>query len=222
MQRKRAIWLGTIAGTSMVVGGLMWPIRQARQQEANRNRLFRAIQHDDTATVRALLEAGVDANARTREEVPSGLLDLVKITLHLQAQSARKPGSPALMEAVLWRSNSEIVHLLAAHGARVNTLEGGETPLIAALAAPRGQPDHEVIRLLLEYGANARHVDRGGYTALMDAAINKGDLKGLEFLVAAGCDPNARSRKGHTALTLARLYYHPAMFQALRKAGAVR
>ena len=94
MQRKRAIWLGTIAGTSMVVGGLMWPIRQARQQEANRNRLFRAIQ--------------------------------------------------------------------------------------------------------------------------------TGDPKGLAFLVATGCDPNARNKQGHTALTLARLYHHPAMFQALRKAGAVR
>jgi hypothetical protein len=87
MQRKYAIGMGMLVVAGIAVGGFAWSVQQARHQEQNRLRLFYAIEHDDTETVRALLEVGVDANARLRMGAPIGLVDLIKIALHLPYQS---------------------------------------------------------------------------------------------------------------------------------------
>ena len=88
-----------------------------------------------------------------------------------------------------------------------NTLGAGATPLMRAARAG----DHEVIRLMLEKGANARAVTKQGNTALMFAAgvgyrdkntrgSESDALESVKVLMAAGLDVNQTNTIGENAL----------------------
>ena len=86
--------------------------------------------------------------------------------------------------------DAEKVRVLLAHGANVNArTESERTPLLVAAAYP-GTVD--VLRLLLERGADLRAQDRAGTTALA-LAVRSADVEVVRFLVEKGLDPNALS-----------------------------
>ncbi|MCW3097884.1 MAG: uncharacterized protein JWL77_3502 [Chthonomonadaceae bacterium] len=208
MQRKHAIGMGMLVGVGIVVGGFSWSVQQIRQREVDRQRLFRAIEHDDTATVRALLESGVDANMRLRMGVPLGLVDLIKITLHVRPQSStQEHDTSALIAAALRNQDPEIVRLLVAHGANVNAMVDGWTPLTVALDPSNGRPRLDVVQFLLEHGAdpNLRSavpgIDGPLFYALGGYRQNV-DLGPLtKLLLDHGADPMQTERGGRTYLT---------------------
>jgi ankyrin repeat protein len=79
----------------------------------------------------------------------------------------------------------------------------GFTPLHSAVATDAGAATAEIVRLLLEAGADPNAKSREGGTPLHSAAFT-GDLEIAELLLAYGADPNATDPKGLTPLDIAR------------------
>ena len=83
-----------------------------------------------------------------------------------------------------------------AKGANVNIANGdGRTALMRS--SKRGYED--IVRFLLDNGADPRARDKNNKTALMTAA-KKGHLNICRLLVHAGADVNSHDNKGRTAL----------------------
>ncbi|CAK9099458.1 unnamed protein product [Durusdinium trenchii] len=91
--------------------------------------------------------------------------------------------------------------------------ETDPTPPPMFVAAERGHL--EVVRLLLEAGANQNAARANGTTALKDAARN-GHLEVVRLLLEAGADKNAAQVNGTTALMAAAEHGHLEVVRLLR------
>jgi ankyrin repeat protein len=151
-----------------------------------------AAANGDTPIVQRLLKAG--ANAR----------------------SARWNGETALMIAAS-AGNLETVRQLVLHGADVNVAEPrrGQTALMWAAAEAHA----DVVGALLEIGANAQAVSKGGFNALA-FAVAKNDVASVKKLIAAGLDPDFALPSGNKLLMMAMAYGHTEAAGALLNAGA--
>jgi ankyrin repeat protein len=89
------------------------------------------------------------------------------------------------------------------------------TPLHAAVAGRQ----IELMRLLLENGADAGAKQEGGWTALHAAAQN-GDREMVELLIAYGADLNARANNQQCPLDMALLKGHKEIAALLGELGA--
>lgn len=132
--------------------------------------LHHAAGFGNIASIKLLLAAGADGNAKNR---------FGATPLHWAI------GDPAK------------ISLLLANGADVNaqTTSGKTTLYLAASSANA----HPVMRILLDKGAKADQADLGGRTPLM-AAAGRGDSVALQMLLAKGADVNKRSGSGGAAL----------------------
>ncbi len=149
---------------------------------------------------------------------------LFALLLCLPAQS-RASDAEALQQA-LYRACAQggpiEVREALAYGADVNAPRfgpGGLTPLMFAAAE---NEDPEVLKILLEAGADVHARTATGETALMFAARYGSSPAALEPLLAAGADPNAQNIAQNTALHLAAGWndLHPAVAERLVLAGA--
>ena len=111
-------------------------------------------------------------------------------------------GYSPLMQAALY-GRAETVSLLVREGeADVNHVAySGATPLLCALAARRGR--EQMVRMLLERGADVNHADDLGFTALITAALDGSTAVGA-MLLSRGADVGRVSIEGKTALEIAR------------------
>lgn len=100
-----------------------------------------------------------------------------------------------LHEAVA-SGHKDVVELLIARGANVNTTRRNWTPLKAAAA--QGRTD--LVALLIAHGASVNF--NAGSTALLDATIY-GHKDVIALLIASGADVNAKSSSGGTPLHVA-------------------
>src|SRR5262245_30452634 len=166
------------------------------QTDTSGDALFAAIQRGAVADVERLLERGASANIVDAEGTPA----LMAATLFANVEMADRllkhgadpnQAGPAGTTALMWAVPSlEKVRRLVAAGANVNARSASDrTPLLVAASYPRTV---EVLKLLLERGADLRAQDRGGATALA-LAIRSADVEVVRFLVDKGLDPNALS-----------------------------
>jgi len=158
--------------------------------------LFAAIQRGTVADVDRLLKSGLSPNAVDADGTPAvmaatlfGNVDMVDLLLTRGAEPNRTGpgGATALMWAV---PDIEKVRRLLSHGANVNAKS--ETERTALLVAASYPGTVNVLRLLLERGADLRAEDRGGSTAL-SLAVRSADVEVVKFLAGKGLDPTALS-----------------------------
>ena len=171
-------------------------VTASAQTDSSRDALFAALQRGAAGDIERALAKGVSPNVIDAEGTPA----LMAATLFSSAETVERllergadpnktdaSGSTALMWAV---PDIEKVRVLLAHGANVNaTSESERTPLLVASSLPRTV---DVLRLLLDRGANLRAQDRAGATALA-LAVRSADVDVVRFLVERGLDPNALS-----------------------------
>ena len=166
------------------------------QTETARNGLFAALQRGAAGEVEQLLQHGESAKVVDGDGTPALMVaalfadaKTVEALLKHGADANRADGSgvTALMWAV---PDVEKVRVLLAHGANVNAKSATErTPLLVAASYPRTV---DLLRLLLERGADLRAQDRTGATALA-LAVRSADVDVVRFLVERGLDPNGLS-----------------------------
>jgi ankyrin repeat protein len=140
--------------------------------------LFAAIENENVAAVRCVLELTPDAKKRLRTSQRDG---------DSAAGCAARTGVVELLQALIDA------------GAPLEGADGvGRTPLGYAA----GSGSAPCVAALLKAGAKINETDSVGWTALM-VASDEGETDAARLLLAQGADANARDPKGESALTLA-------------------
>ena len=163
-----------------------------------------AKQHLDI--IKLLLAHGADPKAKGNEALLLGAInakrmDILKCLVEAGAL-VTKPKDARYFDDFLVAAggNGEIVEYLLQHGVDPKGTESicGETAL--QMAAARG--DVDVMKMLLDAGADINHRDWNGMSALM-LACQKGQQAAVEFLLAHGADPSFKDGYDRTAETFA-------------------
>jgi ankyrin repeat protein len=168
---------------------------------------YSAIRNNDLARLQTMIRDGADVNARDkRGETPLmyaatvGSVDAMKFLIAKGADvNAQTTTSGAT--ALIWSATDLAkVKLLVEHGANVNTAtERGRTALLIAVMSD-GSAD--IVRFLLERGADIKHTDFLKTTALRAATLGN-DTETIKMMIDAGVDVNAADLPGITPLMMA-------------------
>ncbi|HKA22456.1 MAG TPA: ankyrin repeat domain-containing protein [Blastocatellia bacterium] len=126
------------------------------------------------------------------------------IGIELNCRYAADELSGDLTADLLYASHmrsEDLVQLVLKRGADPNarTRYGGSILVDAAFSGP---DQYEIVKLLLDAGAEINQTSASGWTALM-AVIWRGTARTTNLLLQRGADINMRSQDGRTALILA-------------------
>ena len=151
--------------------------------------------------IEALLAAGADPNAASRERV--------RLATQTSPLFPTEGVTPFLLAAIA--ADAPLMRLLLAHGADTSvTSAGGSTALMAAAGAATyaGQgagseaDAREAVELLLDAGVDVHAADEAGNTALHGAA-NRGANSVIEQLLAHGARLDVANGRGWLPVTIA-------------------
>lgn len=181
-----------------------------------------AVNKGDAKGVQAWLNRGMDPNSVDPKGFTLLMLaarenhrEVATVLLDRKAKINQRTafGDTALMLAC-FKGHLEMARMLVARGAEVQ--HAGWSPI--HYAAWEGRT--EVIRFLLEKGADKNAIAANGYTPLMIAVYNK-HLAATQALLHADVEVNVRGPKGETALGIALPKGEAEMIELLKRAGAV-
>lgn len=182
---------------------------------------FRAVNVDNTSTVRSLLARGFDPNTTDESGQVALYLAVRSESMQVFALLMDQPGlkvdavntadeTPLMMAAL--RGQIDSAQRLLAKGAAVN--RPGWTPLHYAASGP----EPRMVALLLERGAVVDAPSPNRSTALMMAA-RYGSEDSVRLLRARGADVNARNDLGLNAADFARLGGRESLTKELQAAA---
>jgi ankyrin repeat protein len=176
----------------------------------------------DAAKVRLLLSKGAKADARSKlgrtplliAAYNDGAIEAARLLLEKGADvNARGKDGVSVLELAAAANNIELARILIAKGANVNNAdEIGFTPLLDA--AGNGDHNAEMVKLLIEHGAQVNAKSGDTVEVVKNGAIQLGHLTPLQFaaqanfeaaeaLLKAGADVNAKDVRGATPLIFA-------------------
>ncbi len=192
--------------------------------DPQREKLFEAAKKGDVATVKMLVENGVDTKVADEKGLTplifasqNGHAQVVNLLLEkgVDVNAMSTDGTTPLMEAAA-RGHLEILTSLTDGKAYVEARDNlGRTALM--LAATRGR--NGSIEALVAVGADVNVKSNDGSTSLKEAAFN-GHADTIELLLKGGADINQRDKDGWTVLMHAALRGHIATVDALISKGA--
>lgn len=167
---------------------------------------YGAIRNNDLARLESLISGGADVNTRDRhEETPLmyaayvGSLDAMKLLLKDGASVDAQSQSGAT--ALIWAATDlGKVRLLIEHGANVNLAT--KRRRTALMVAAMSDPSAQIVKLLIEKGADLKAVDFLKTTPLRAAALGN-DTETIRLLIDAGVDVNAADLPGISPLMMA-------------------
>jgi ankyrin repeat protein len=148
--------------------GARWAVRGVRvsANRTSRDALFAAIQRGAASDVERLLDGGASANAVGGDGIPALMAatlfaDAHVVDLLLKHGADPNRTGPAGTTALMWAAPSlSKARLLVGRGANISARSDTErTPLLVAASYP-GTVD--VLRLLIDHGADLRAQDRAG------------------------------------------------------------
>lgn len=165
---------------------------------AGRTPVMAATHGNQVETVRALIQAGADINIQdNRLDNPflyagaEGLLDILKLTIAAGANTklTNRFGGTALIPAAERGPVAVVAELLNHTDVDVNHVNNlGWTALLEAIILGDGGPERtEVVRLLIEAGADVNLPDSHGVTPLAHAR-QRGYTVIIDLLQAAGAE----------------------------------
>jgi ankyrin repeat protein len=183
--------------------------------------LIEAIKKDDPTTVKALIDAGADVNAKDKfGEAPLHIaavrghneITLLLIDKGANVNTRNKRGLTPL-HAAAWSGHKETAALLIAKGANINAKDqDGVTPLhVSALSGAQN-----TMTLLINKGADINARNRDGMTPLHAAALS-GQKEVIELLIKKGANINAKNKRGVTPLQIAHHEGNESIVEFLRK-----
>jgi ankyrin repeat protein len=166
--------------------------------------LLMAVKNNDTSEISALL-AGGKADINIVDDDSDNVLmyaalyastDVMELLLKKGAKinARNRAGETALMWSIHDRNK---VALLLKNGADINAAaRSGNTALLIGCV---GNNQYEVVKMLLDKGAEISAKNKAKETALMRAALF-GDTVTISLLISKGLDINAKNSDGRTAL----------------------
>jgi ankyrin repeat protein len=194
-----AIEAGDVGGVETILDAD--PVAAAARDSGGVSALMRALYRFDTDLV-DIVRARV-GTLDVFEAASLGEVDRLREILNGDPTSATAysgDGFTALHFAAFF-GEPDAAGLLLERGAEVDALgRGWMTGTALHSAASRLQS--EVVRILLEAGANPDVRQSAGWTPLHAAAMN-GDLASLDLLLGAGADPTAENDEGRSVADLA-------------------
>lgn len=180
---------------------------------------FIAIRNDNISTLGDLLRRGFDPNTADERGQPGLTLAMQEQSLRaakllleqpgLKIDALNQAGESALMMAAL-KGEVAGAKMLLARGAKVN--KEGWSPLHYAATGP----EPELVRLLLDSGAEVDPAAPNGTTPLMMAA-QYGSEDSVKLLLERGADPNRRNQRELRAADFAKLAGRDALAARLQK-----
>lgn len=128
-------------------------------------------------------------------------------------QSRSPDGFPSLGLAIFFR-HSELARYLIAQGADVNAA-AQNAQRVAPVHAAAAVQDHEILRMLLERGADANARQQSNFTP-MHTAASRGDIEMAKLLLRFGARADDRTEGGETPADVALGHGHPEFGEWLR------
>lgn len=145
---------------------------------------------------------------------------------HPQLVHSENAEGMALLGYAAHFGSPEVVQALLDYGAEVNALSHSKVAYIpsntALHAALVGKRSIEVIRLLLEHGADPEIRDSNGHTPLHTAAFHDNNVEIIRLLLKHGANVNTLDKEGETALSHASKQNNAKVAALLREFGAAR
>lgn len=182
------------------------------------NDLILAIKNGDKEAVKNLLAAGVDPNIRDLLNDKTALVwavegrqdEITKELLQAGADINAKDKHwrrTALMQALApGRTETQLKY---AEDLKMEIANNKYTPLPENL---------DMVRLLLENGADVNAIDSAGKTPLM-IAVGRGNVDAVRLLIEKGADVNRKDQERESALDKAKYKNYVDIVQLLTKAG---
>jgi ankyrin repeat protein len=184
--------------------------------------LLTAITDGDAAAVERLLERHRDlVDSRDAKGLSPVLAALYRGRSDIAAAILRRGPKLSVYEAAAAGDIARVREIVGADPAQANGLApDGYSPLGLAAFFKR----REVVRYLLEAGADPRRASREGRFTPLHSAVatdaGASDIEIVRMLLGAGADPNAKSQSGSTPLHTAAFTGDRATLDLLLKRGA--
>ena len=180
--------------------------KKAVRRFAAKRTILDDIEKGDIAAVQQAIDVGLDVNACYGRRWPEPLLLYCASQpeiLELLLKNGADPNcyDESILHSWIERSDitalrKESVKLLLDHGVDINIEESGYTPLHKAVA----RRNFDVMKWLIEWGADINAEDAAGETVLDMAVRNKYNIDIIEFLCSKGAMVGERSDILHHAV----------------------